>query len=470
MYVQGTREYRHHLENYGHPADFGFMEIENLWKAEGWDPEALLKLYKNAGARYFVALANHHDNFDAYDSKYHEWNSVRIGPRQDIIGRWSKLARQQGLRFGVSNHSAHAWHWFQTAYGYDAEGPRAGERYDAFKLRKQDGKGKWWQGLDPQILYTGPNMVVPDGIATIPTLRDWHERNDRIWDEKAPANNPQFARNWFLRCKDLIDKYDPDLIYFDNFDLPLGQIGLDIAARYYNSTINRTAGKEHGVLNIKMVPQERRAGVVEDVERGFRENIEPLPWQTDTCLGDWHYNRSLFENHRYKSATTVIHRLCDIVSKNGNLLLSVPMRANGTIDSDERQILAGLGEWTSKYGEAIYGTRPWRTFGEGPTRVSGGMFGESANSEFTAHDIRFTTKAGTLYAIVLGWPANGQLKIASLAQESALAPGAIQSVHLLSSRDALAFQRDRRGLFVQLPQGLAGSPAIALKIEGSGLG
>ena len=470
MYIQGTREYQHHISNYGHPTGFGFMEIENLWKAQNWDPEGLLDLYQKAGAKYFVALANHHDNFDAYDSRYHEWDAVRVGPRRDIVGTWAKLARERGLRFGVSNHSAHSWHWYQVAYGYDPEGSRAAQRYDAFRLRKADGRGKWWDGLDPQALYTGPSIVMPDGITTIQTARDWHEHNDRIWDEKAPGNNPEFTRRWFLRCRDLIDKYRPDLVYFDNFDLPLGQTGLDIAAHYYNSSMDWNAGRLEGVLNIKMVPQERRAAVVEDVERGFREGIEPLPWQTDTCIGDWHYNRSVFDNHRYKPAASVIHRLCDIVSKNGNLLLSIPLRGDGTIDSDESKILADMAAWMSANGEAIYGTRPWRTFGEGPTRVSGGMFGESNNAAFTARDMRFTTKDGALYVTMLGWPENGVMNIASLAQESALAPGTIESVHLVATNEALKFDRDRNGLSVRIPEGLRSAYAVPVRIRGNGLG
>jgi alpha-L-fucosidase len=469
MYVQGTREYQHHLASYGHPTEFGFMEIENLWKAQHWDPAALLDLYKKAGAKYFVALANHHDNFDTYDSRYHEWNAVRVGPRRDIVGTWAKLARERGLRFGVSNHSAHSWHWYQVAYGYDPEGSRAGQRYDAFRLRKENGRGKWWEGLDPQALYTGPSIVMPDGITTIQTARDWHEQNDRIWDEKAPVNNPDFTRRWLLRCRDLIDKYRPDLIYFDNFDLPLGQAGLDIAAHYYNSSMDWNDGRLEGVLNIKMVPLERRTAVVEDVERGFREGIEPLPWQTDTCIGDWHYNRSVFDNHRYKPAASVIHRLCDIVSKNGNLLLSIPLRGDGTIDSDEGKILADMAAWMSASGEALYGTRPWRTFGEGPTRVSGGMFGENNNAAFTARDLRFTTKSGALYAIMLGWPENGMMNIASLAQDSALAPGTIESVHLVATNESLRFNRDRKGLSLRIPEGLRGAYAVPVTIRGNGL-
>ena len=186
MYQQGDSAYDYHVKTYGHPSKFGFMEIDNLWKAERWEPEKLMALYKRAGAKYFFALANHHDNFDAYDSKYHAWNSVNVGPKKDIVGTWAKVARANGLRFGVSNHSAHAWHWFQAAYGYDAEGPQAGVRYDAAQLTKADGKGKWWEGLDPQELYTGRNMVMPDGITDINS----HERvarEERPRVEREPA-------------------------------------------------------------------------------------------------------------------------------------------------------------------------------------------------------------------------------------------------------------------------------------------
>ena len=209
--------------------------------------------------------------------------------------------------------------------------------------------------------------------------------------------------------------------------------------------------------------------MVEDVERGSRDDIQPAPWQTDTCIGDWHYSRSVFENHRYKSAATVIQILCDVVSKNGNLLLSVPLRGDGAIDSDERQTLAGIAEWMARNGEAIHGTRPWRRYGEGPTRVTGGSMSESASQPMTAEDIRYTTKAGALYAIAMGWPKDGLLRLTALAQDSALAPGAIERVEALGSAAPLPFTRHGDGLDVRLPEGLAGTPAVALKIRGAGL-
>ena len=212
LYVQGNPNYEYHVKTYGHPSKVGFMEINHRWTAQNWDPEGLIRLYKAAGARYFVALANHHDNFDAYDSAHHAWNSVNVGPRKDIVGLWAKAARAQNLRFGVSNHSAHSWHWFQTAYGYDGEGPLASVRYDAATLRKEDGRGTWWGGLDPQELYTGPNMVIPDGIRGMEAVKRWHEEHDYVWSEDPPPGNPEFVRKWSLRCQDLISKYRPDLL------------------------------------------------------------------------------------------------------------------------------------------------------------------------------------------------------------------------------------------------------------------
>jgi alpha-L-fucosidase len=303
MYVLGHRQYAHHLETYGHPTKLGFMEIDNLWKAEAWEPERLMALYKAAGAKYFFALANHHDNFDAYDSTHHPWNSVNIGPKRDIVGTWARVAREHGLRFGVTNHSSHAWPWLQTAYNYDPEGPLAGQRYDAYTLTKADGVGKWWEGFDPQDLYTGRNMVMPDGVTSINAENEFNKTT--TWLETPPAQNPAFTENWFLRCQDLIDKYHPDVVYFDDTGLPLGQTGLDIAAHYYNASLNWNGGRMDVVLNSKHMPESARSALVEDIERGAAGEIRPAPWQTDTCIGSWHYERSLFENHKYKTVDQV---------------------------------------------------------------------------------------------------------------------------------------------------------------------
>jgi len=466
MYLQGHHHYDHHLKNYGHPSKLGFMEIDNLWKVDKWEPDKLIALYKRAGAKYFFALANHHDNFDAYNSQHHAWNSINVGPKQDLVGGWAKAARQAGLRFGVSNHSAHSWHWFQTAYDYDPEGPLAGVRYDAYTLTKADGKGKWWEGLDPQELYNGRNIVMPDGLTTIKEANQFHRR-DGEWDENPPPHNPAFTERWFLRCKDLIDQYHPDVLYFDNRGLPLGQAGLDIAAHYYNAAIQRS-GSLDVVLNCKRLPAEHRPGVVEDIERGVAGEIRPAPWQTDTCIGSWHYERRLFDEHKYKTSLQVVQMLVDIVSKNGNLMLSVPVRGDGTIDSDEVACLEGVASWMAANGEGIFATRPWEVYGEGPSvRTQGpqGQFGGSRDvRSYTAEDIRFTSKGGLLYAFVLAWPQGGKVTIKSLARGSSTYPKDVARVELLGNNGPLAFDRDATGLVVTLPQNKPNDYAYALKI------
>lgn len=468
MYLQGSRAYEHHLANYGHPSDTGFMDLLPKWTAEHFDPEELVSFYKAAGARYFVAMANHHDNFDAYDSKFHEWNATRIGPKRDVIGLWAKAARAHGLKFGVSNHSAHAWHWFQTAYDYDPERPRAGQRYDAYKLKKSGGQGKWWDGLDPQTYYAGASVVMPNGIKTIEAANAWHEANDRKWDERAPKENPAFVRQWFLRCKDLMDSYEPDLVYFDNFGLPLEQAGLDVTAHFYNRSIKRH-GSLQAVVNCKEIQiEERRKAVVEDVERGLRSEIHEAPWQTDTCLGHWHYDKALFERKGYKSAASVIHMLCDVVSKNGNLLLSVPVKPDGTIDSEERRIVSEIGEWMQINGdEAIYGTRPWRQYGEGPTEVMSGIFAENRQKPFTWQDMRYSTKGGAVFAMTLGQPVGSSLRLTAFANYQA---GQVERVELIGSTAPLAFERGDDGLIIHVPEAAGHRFGAVFKITGSGLG
>jgi alpha-L-fucosidase len=473
MYLQGDPAYDYHVKTYGHPSRVGFMEIDHLWKAERWEPEKLMALYKRAGAKYFFGLANHHDNFDAFDSRHHAWNSVNAGPKKDIVGTWAKVARAEGLRFGVSNHSAHAWHWFQAAYGYDAEGPLAGVRYDAARLTKADGAGKWWDGLDPQELYTGPNIKIPDGLTTIKAMNEWHEKNDRVWNENPPAMNPAFTDKWFLRCQDLIDKYHPDVLYFDNTELPLGQAGLDIVAHYYNSSAGRTKGAPDVVVNAKHMTPEHVAGLVEDIERGVATGIRPLPWQTDTCIGSWHYSRAIAEQNKYKTVPQVIAMLLDIVSKNGNLMLSIPLRGDGTIDDHEVAFLEGMAEWMAVNGEGIFGSRPWKIYGEGPSTIEkaeSGQFGgarDVRSKPYTPEDIRFTTKSGAVYAYLLAVPTESRVVIRSLATDSPQSGGRKVSDVRLVGGGTCKWTQDAQGLAVTLPPEAAGRKhALALQIRG----
>jgi alpha-L-fucosidase len=463
MYLQGNELYAHHVRTYGHPSRVGFMELINLWKAERWDPEALMRKYVAAGARYFVSMANHHDNLDMFASRHHDWNTTRVGPRRDIVGTWAKAARAAGLRFGVSNHSAHAWHWWQTAYGYDAEGPMRGLRYDAWRLRKADGRGKWWDGLDPQELYTGPNMAPPDGLDSIAAMQTWHDSHDGQWIEEPPANNPGFVSNWLARQNDLVDQHQPDLVYFDDTGLPLGRAGLEATAHVYRQALRRT-GSTGVVVNGKKLTELQRRAIVEDVERGFSDRLRPEPWQTDTCIGDWHYNRARYENDSYVTGTQVVQRLADVVAKNGCLLLSIPMRPDGTIDDKEEKVLAEMAAWMAVNGEAIFETRPWRVYGEGPTQVVAGFMNEGAAKPFVAQDIRYTTKRGTLYALPLDWPAR-DLNLTRLAVGE---PGEVRRVELLGGGDPLPYSREREGLVVTLPERRPAFTPV-LKIEGPGL-
>jgi alpha-L-fucosidase len=470
MYLQGHPSYDHHLKTYGHPADTGFMDIQNKWKAEHWDPAGLLDLYKRAGARYFMAVANHHDNFDCYDSTHHLWNSTRVGPKRDIIGTWAKLARERDLRFAVSNHSGHAWHWNQAAYGYDAEGPRRGERYDAARLTRADGAGKWWEGLDPQGLYTGKCMALPDGVSSIAEANAWHAATDGLWTEGVPQTG-DFVRQWSLRCKELVDKYQPDMLYFDNHDLPLQQAGLDMAAYFYNRSLEWHSGRLEAVVTAKETAPQRRMGLVDVVERGGKSYIEQFPWQTETCLGNWFYGEQYYREDRYKTPAKVIHTLCDVVSKNGNLMLSVPIRGDGTIDDKEQRIVERIAEWMGRNGEAIYGSRPWRIFGEGPTGSgSGGSFSEGGNtSPYGARDVRFVTKAGNLHALVLGWPDDGIARLTALGATNPVGRGQVERVTLTGSSAPLHFTRNENALEVKLPEAARDDIGFALIISGAGL-
>ena len=468
MYVQGRQSwqqgetpYEHHLKHYGHPSRSGFIDIIGRWKAEHWEPEQLLKRYVEAGARYFMAMGCHHDNLDLFASRHHAWNSVRVGPKRDIVGTWEPLARAAGLKFGISNHSSHAWHWYQVAYGYDAEGPMRGRRYDAYWLRRKHGRGKFWEGLDPQELYTGPYYVAPDGIASADAMNAWHDQRDGQWIESAPPFNPAFVRNWSLRQNQIVDDYRPDLIYFDDTGLPLGQAGLDAAAYFYNSAAAR--GDEVVIFGKKLEGVQRRA-IVEDVERGWLDEIRELPWQTDTCIGNWHYDRRIYDNHGYKSAKQVVQRLADVVSKNGNLLLNIPLRGDGSIDDKEEAIVDEIAGWTARNGEAIFGTRPWRRYGEGPTKPPAGMFTEGEAKPFTAEDVRFTTKSGALYAIFMEGPEQ-ESALASLGMR-ALPHAVIERVELLGG-PPLQFRRDADALRIAMPPASGFTPAI--RILGRGL-
>jgi alpha-L-fucosidase len=460
MYIEGNGQNKFHVEHYGPPSQVGFKDVIHEWKAENFDPDKLIALYKRAGAQYFVALANHHDNFDNFDSKYQPWNSVNLGPKRDLIGDWGKAARKQGLRFGVSVHASHAWMWYEPSQGADKNGPLAGVPYDG-KLTKADGVGKWWEGYDPQALYAQNH----DRSKTNNTSQTWR------WAGGCSIPDVAYCDKFYNRTIDLINKYQPDLLYFDDSTLPLYPVtdaGLKIAAHYYNSNMQRHDGRVEAVLECKQLTPDQRKAMVWDIERGQANQIEPYAWQTDTCIGGWHYDRKLLDQHRYKTSKTVIQTLADIVSKNGNLLLSVPVRADGTIDADEVQIVEGIAKWLDVNKEAIFGTRPWKVFGEGPasetaTPLRDSGFNEGKGKPLTAADFRFTTKGDTLYVIETGVPTDTS-KIKSLGRDAKLLDKPIGEIRLLGSDEELEWSQEADSLSIEPPRKAPCTEAIVFKI------
>jgi alpha-L-fucosidase len=449
MYMEGEEDYKFHLQHYGHPSQFGFKDVINQWKAENWDPEKLVGLYKAAGAQYFVALANHHDNFDNFNSKYQPWNSVRLGPKKDLIGGWARAARGNGLKFGVSVHAAHSWMWYEVAQGADKSGAMAGVPYDG-KLTKADGKGKWWDGLDPQDLYEQRH--------TAGNLRETGKLWD--WPRNIGASIPDvaFCERFYNRTADLINQHHPDLIYYDDTALPLYPIsdaGLKLAAHFYNSNMALHGGRLESVMNGKVLTEQQRKTMVWDIERGQSSVIEPQVWQTDTCLGNWHYDRKVFDRHRYKTSATVVRTLADVVSKNGNLLLNVPVRGDGTIDSDEMTVVQGITKWMAVNRECIFGTRPWKFFGEGPASQGAPLraqgFNEGKGKPVTADDVRFTVREGALYIIELGVPTK-ELTVKSVGLDAKLLLQPVENVALLGSDEKLDWKQTGDALRIAAPK------------------
>jgi alpha-L-fucosidase len=446
MYDQSKPQYQFHVQKYGHPSKFGFKDVCNDWKAEKWDPAALLKRFKGAGAKFLVQMANHHDNFDNFNSKFQPWNSVNIGPKKDIVGTWQKLVTAAGMRFGVSVHGARAWSWYEDAQGSDKTGPLAGVPYDG-KLTKADGKGLWWEGLDPQDLYA---------------------QNHAIGAKEDPA----YVAKFFNRVKDVIDSYHPDLIFFDDTQLPLSNTaaGLSLAAHFYNANQTWHGGNLESVIisNGNSVVQQQ--GIVNNLERNMTLDLLRIPWNKGSTVGPWHYSVADY-NKGYTKSASWIHLLVDVVSKNGTLLLSFPLPGHGELDDKAIAVLDDMTGWMAVNSECIYDTRPWGIYGEGPAVKNDATAKETAGNpprglgpNLTASDIRFTTKGDILYAVVMGSPQGGKVGIKALASKSARYPGEIGSVQMLGSPAKLEFVRDENALTVTVPEGGTSVFANALKI------
>lgn len=438
MYEEGSPAYKFHIKRYGHPSVFGFKDVIQLWKAEKFDPEYLMDLYRLAGAKYFVSMAAHHDNFDLWDSRYHAWNSTNYGPKKNILGLWRDAALRRGLRFGVSEHSGRSYSWFNTSHGADKTGPMAGVPYD---------------GNNPEFagLYFEPHA------------------DARV---SYPPNAPAVVQlDWFYRMKDVIDRYQPDLIYSDG-GIPHGQVGRDFLANYYNTNLRQNDGRLEAVYTIKKVwdhGEFLEGAAVEDLERTRLHEISNAPWQTDTSTGPWFYHGGV----DYKShVSTTIRLLVDIVSKNGNLLLNIPQRADGTLEPTAEQMLRDIGAWMASNGEGIYATRPWKVFGEGgqlvvkdPKLDPVNGTADSGRPCYTASDFRFTSSkdGGTVYAFCLGNPA-GEVRIASLGSAAKLAGAPVADVKILGCDAGVEWRQESEALVVKLPPGLPASPATGFRV------
>jgi alpha-L-fucosidase len=402
--------FNQHWRRYGHPSQFGYKDILPLWKAEKFDPDGLMDLYVRAGVKYFVAQAAHHDNFHNWNSSRHRWNAVRVGPRKDIVGLWREAARRAGLPFGLSEHIGASFSWLTTNKGADVAGPYAGVPYD---------------GNDP----TYEDLYLPN-------------RGAKDISEEWYTGNPWWHEKWYAYVKELIDLYQPDLLYSDG-GLPFEAYGLHAVAHLYNASAGRNGGENRAVYTQKDKNEAVSAVGVLDIERSQAPDILPQAWQTDTSVGDWFYN----VRDAYKTPRQVVEMLVDIVSKNGNLLLNVPQRPDGTVDEECTYLLERLADWIRINGEGVFGTRPWQTATEGPSSVVISGFREDP-VEWTAEDFRFTANGDVVYAFIMQWPEGGATTVRRLAAGQS---PPVAGVDLLGS-GPVRFEQTARALRIFLPE------------------
>ena len=421
MYRPGSKENKHHLEKWGPLDKFGYKDFIPMFKAEKFDPDDWARLFVASGAKFAGPVAEHADGFAMWDSQVTEWNAAKMGPKRDIVGELERAIRKQGLKFIATLHHQWLWAWYPTFdKSVDASAPKYAGLYGPAVS-----EGAW--------KYTAKNELIPSA---------------------------EFCRRWEAKIGEVVDKYHPDLLWFDG---RMGNIGEEYRKRFLAHYYNQAAERKTDVaVTYKDHDLEPGAGIV-DLERGRMAKITPYKWLNDDSI-DWN-SWCYIENPDYKSADRLVDGLVDIVSKNGNLLLNINPRPDGTIPEPTRERLIEIGKWLKLNGEAIYGTKPWEIFGEGPTQVVEGHFGERKIKDFTSADIRFTRKGNALYAIILDWPA-GPVRIESLRQDSALWFGRIRRIEMLGVRKPLQWTRDRQGLTVQIPAVKPCEYAFVLKITG----
>jgi alpha-L-fucosidase len=430
MYVEGTPAFKHHVETYGPQSKFGYKDFIPMFKAEHFNADDWVDLFEQAGAKYIVPVAEHCDGFAMYDSSLTSWDAAKMGPKRDVVGELAAATRRHGLHFGVSSHRAEHWWWYDggTKFDSDVRDPRFAGLYGP---------------AQPMALPGDDDSKEPDP--------DHLER----WQPPDKA----FLDDWLARSSELVDKYHPDLLYFDWW---IGQPAFQpylkqIAAYDYNKAARRNQGV---VLTYKGYDFPENAAVL-DIERGKLDTVRLLPWQTDTSVSihSWGYAT----NDEYRSARSLIDELVDVVSKNGNLLLNVGPKSDGSIPDEARDILLQIGAWLKTNGEAIYGSRPWLVYGEGPTKVTSSAK-SSDQQEFTAEDIRFTTHSGALYAIALGWPKSGELRVHSLWKGNPYLNGPVCGVKLLGVDEGISWHQTADGLYIELPMQPPKEPAFTFRI------
>ena len=473
-----TNVYEDHLQRFGHPSEFGYKDVLPLWKAEHWEPDKLMALYKRAGARYVIAQGMHHDNFDLWNSKYQPWNAVKIGPHRDIMGGWKQAADKEGLRFGIAFHGDYSLWWYQPAFLSDLDGPLKGVPYDG--AQSYTNNNTWWQqmGLDLKDLYgidLKNDVAYPTNFSGDPV--DY--RMDKPLAHGIPNGNLKknrefavwYATKWTRRVIDAIDQYNPDFIYFDGGgSYPFCGHGTGkglradatprVIAHLYNSNLAKNGGKLEAMAFTK--GNEDRRAVAVNVESRFPSDIKTdCAWQTEVGLGEWFYKAGTFYN-----SGMVIHELLEAVSRDGNYAINIPLKPSGELDPGGLQVLKDMGDWMDVNGEGIHGSSAWNVWGEGKIVMKSGNLGpEQARTPYTSEDIRFTAKDGSVYAFLLAWPADGRAVIQSLAEGA----GNVSSVSLLGSQEKLTWNQTTNGLVVNLPEARPCQFAYCLKISGQKL-